>query len=136
MTNTTKLLISAAFLTASTWAASDQSMTADIPFSFRAGDAVMAPGNYRFEMLNGNSLVAVSKSSGGEKAMILTSGLQAAPKEWRSAGEPMLAFSCAAGSCSLVRIWTGWDTNAVVLRAPHASGSTLTLIRLVRTSNH
>ncbi len=49
---TTKLMIAAAALVVAAGAASAQTMKAEIPFAFRAGDKVMAAGTYRVETLS------------------------------------------------------------------------------------
>ncbi len=52
---TTKFMIATAALVVAAGAASAQIMTASIPFEFRAGNRVMAPGTYRVDAFTAES---------------------------------------------------------------------------------
>ena len=56
----TKAFVMTAALAALAVGASAQSMKAEIPFTFRAGDAVLAAGTYRIDV--GNTVVRVTNS--------------------------------------------------------------------------
>jgi hypothetical protein len=136
MKNTTKkLTIAAAFLAVATAVASAETLKADIPFAFRAGDSVMSPGAYSVKVDPANHLVTLSSYDTRQTAMLIPSGIGDAAKAWRAKGEPVLAFECGIGKCTITQVWTGSAHPAYSL--PHRGGehAPLTLIRLVRTGN-
>src|SRR5689334_1552615 len=100
----TKTFVMTAVLAASAAGASAQSMKAEIPFTFRAGDAVLAAGTYRIDV--GNTVVRVTNAD-------TRTGIAMMPQYRRDVdknavdGPPKLWFSCAGSSCVLTTLWTG-----------------------------
>jgi ABC-type amino acid transport substrate-binding protein len=137
MKSLTKLMIAAAALAVATGAASAQTMTADIPFAFRAGDQVLPAGEYRVEVTSPHNLVILSNFKEKRSAILIAQSAAGAPKDWRAAGTALMSFECGASRCTLTQMWSGYDTP--VLNLPHGKRTIgepapLTLIRLVRTN--
>ena len=110
MNNFTKrMTIAAAALVAAAGMASAQTMKAEIPFSFHAAGAVLAPGGYEIAILDGASGIPLLRIRNAETnktvlAMPLTN--EDPRKEWTASGEAKLSFECGASTCGLVEAWT------------------------------
>ena len=132
MRNMTKL-IATAVVALATGVASAQAMKADIPFAFRAGEKMMAPGKYTVRANGGvSNLVQVYNADTKDSAMLLPASKATASKEWRAKGEPVLAFDCATGHCSLISMWTADDDRALTFYNYAGKGGAAAMIRLVR----
>jgi hypothetical protein len=108
----TRLMVAAAALAVVAGSAAAQSYKAEIPVTFRAGEKLMLPGSYELRVdrsaggipqvfvrnLDRNTAIALIPRPGAD-----------APKAWRDAGNPMLAFECAEGRCVMRSLWTGSD---------------------------
>ena len=120
MTNfTTRIMIAAATLVVAAGAASAQTMKAEIPFTFRAGDTVMAPGTYQIRPIqqqSGIPLFRVNDASGQHAIALMPIGAGDPKKAWEANGKPLLSFECVASRCELSGIWTGPLTPAYVVR--------------------
>ena len=131
---TSKLMITAAAVVVATSVASAQSLNADIPFAFRAGGKVMAPGSYRVTAVGATHYVIFSNYEAKDSVIAMPTALGDAPK---TASNPALTFECGSGPCELVRLWTASGYPAMKF-AHGKSGSTeraaLIDIRLVRTN--
>ena len=116
---TTRLIIATAALVVVIGAASAQSMTASIPFEFRAGNRVMAPGTYDVGSANsvsGAPLFKLQNVHSGRQAILLA---QVDPrKAWAAEATPRLLFACASGSCMLAQLWDGSDIYAYTFSRP------------------
>ena len=134
---TTKLMITAAAVAIATSVASAQSLKAEIPFAFRAGGKVMAPGSYAVTTDASRHYVVLSNYDAKDSAIAMPASLANAPKNWAADGNPMLAFACGAGPCELAQLWTASGYPAMKF-AHGKSGSveqaSLTEIRLVKTN--
>ncbi len=107
MTNLTlKSMIAAATLMVAAGSASAQTLTAQIPFPFRAGSKVMAAGNYSVHVTQFGS-VPVFRIAGADNVLLLGGPANDADKQWRKVGQPVLSFQCGARMCDLAAIWTG-----------------------------
>ena len=106
---TTKLMIATAALVVASGAAWAQTVTAKIPFEFRADSRVMAPGTYRVELsnVNGARVIRLVNFRSGNQAMLLAQVPVAPQKAWEASGEGRLVFACTSGRCALAEIWTG-----------------------------
>jgi hypothetical protein len=137
-TTTTRIMIATALMVLATGVASAQVLKADIPFAFRAGSKLMAPGTYTVRVAGRqHNMVILSNYASRESAIVLPSGPTAAPKEWTNSGDPILAFECAASRCALSQIYTGFSDP--VLTVPHAKTvggeqASLTLIHLSKAN--
>ncbi len=106
MTNLTlKSIFAAATLMVAAGSASAQSLTAQIPFPFLAGNKVMAAGTYRVNVQQ-QGAVPVFRIMGTDSAVLLGGPARDAKNEWRKAGEPVLSFECSSKICGLAAIWT------------------------------
>jgi len=117
---TTKLMIATAALVVVAGAASAQTMTASIPFEFRAGNRVMAPGTYRVDDLNiqtGRPVFRLRNVNSGGSIAVLPQAPVDPRKGWAE-GYGKLVFACTSGSCSLAEIWNGSDTHAYTFHRP------------------
>jgi hypothetical protein len=111
MTNfATRMMIAAATLVVAAGAASAQTMKAEIPFTFQAGDKVMAAGTYRVDKIlaqTGTPIFRLKDANGPSAAILMPVGAGDVNKNWVAQGVPVLAFECGASRCSLSKIWTG-----------------------------
>ena len=120
---TTKLMIAAVALVAAAGAASAQiqaTMTAQIPFEFRAGNQVMAPGTYQVDGLatqTGIPLFRLTNVHARQSIAVLAQAEVDPQKGW-TVGEPKLVFACTSGSCALAQLWSGSRSYAYKFRAP------------------
>ena len=127
---TTKLMIAAAALAIATSVASAQQYRADIPFAFRAGDKVMAPGHYTISVESNRARVTVSTLDAKSRLFVPTNLGR------RSAADaaPTLAFECQAGRCNLASLSTGGGNDTLTFPRPRAARNEIasaTEIRLV-----
>ena len=118
MTNFTKrLMIAAATVVVAAGAASAQTLKADIPFTFRAGQTVLAAGTYEITQLLGQTAVTTFRIRGQNGSIMLMPQSANDPKKaWTAEGKPTLAFDCVADHCALAAIWTGPATPAYKIR--------------------
>src|SRR5713226_8291565 len=95
----TKSLVLAAALAAVAVGASAQSMKAEIPFTFRAGGAVLAAGSYRVHVGSpSNNYVIRLENSDTNKSILIVS--QYRRDVGKAAGsDPKLWFGCAGSNC-------------------------------------
>jgi hypothetical protein len=131
---TTKFMIAAAALTIASGVASAQQYHADIPFAFRAGSKVMAPGHYKIGVENGRAYVVVSNTELKANSLLITSpGTRSAADS-----KPTLAFACDGGRCKLASLSVGGGHTSMNFASPHASRNEIaaaTETRLVRLTD-
>src|SRR5437016_4017331 len=102
MTNFTKrMTIAAAALLAAAGMASAQHLTAEIPFTFRAGEASMAPGVYQVTTLKMSSGVAIYqfRSETSQTSLAVPTTSADPRKDWAADGKAKLLFECGANRC-------------------------------------
>lgn len=114
---TTKLMVAAAALAIATSAAVAQPLKAEIPFAFRAGGKVMAPGTYTVRVYSEHHYLIISNYETKQHSIMGLGSPTDAKKEWVAKGNPVLAFECGTGRCELSRMWTG--TAAPAMAFPH-----------------
>jgi hypothetical protein len=124
----TKTFVMTAALAALAVGASAQSMKAEIPFTFRAGGAVLAAGTYRIDA--GNTVVRVSNSDTRRSIAVLPHYRRDVDKN-AAAGSPKLWFSCAGSNCALTSLWNGEGASAMVVGSPVSAGKEIAEIRVV-----
>ena len=97
---TTRFMIATAALVVAAGAASAQTMTASIPFEFRAGGRVMEPGTYSASLSRsgGALIIRLLNSHSGEQAIVLGQIPVDPQKAWTASGEGRLVFECTSGS--------------------------------------
>src|ERR1700741_371172 len=98
----TKTFVMTAVLAACAAGASAQSMKAEIPFTFRAGGAVLAAGTYRIDV--GNTVVRVTNSDTRNTIAVMSHYRRDVDKD-AAGGPPKLWFACAGSSCVLTSLW-------------------------------
>ncbi len=120
-TLTTTLMVAAAALAAVAGSASAQTLKAEIPFNFRVGNSLMAPGTYRVAMLSGagGPIFTIQNLDTNRSAMLGNYVLTDASKAWKAAGIPKLAFACVESHCSLQEAWSG-GARSYRFQAPKA----------------
>jgi len=111
---TTKLTIAAAVIAVAAGAASAQTMKADVPFAFRTVNGTLEAGTYTVSIDRSAGTVHIRQAHGNESAFLLPTSPIGANKE----SEAKLVFSCGAGPCTLVQVWTGPDRPAYQFRRP------------------
>ena len=110
---TNLLLVTAAMIAGSTMVCA-QTVTADIPFQFRAAGAAMAPGSYELSTLPGpyGGERFQLRNLSSNKPVFLIPGLRKdAPRIWTESGQPKLAFTCSDNGCALQRFWLATDNR-------------------------
>ena len=117
---TTKVMIATAALVVVAGVASAQVMTASIPFEFRAGNQVMAPGTYQVDRLAAQSGIPIYRLLGvdSHRSIALLAQARVDPEKGWAAGNPKLLFACASGSCALAQLWGGAGTDAYKFALP------------------
>jgi hypothetical protein len=134
---TRKWMIAAASLLVATGVASAQAMRADVPFAFRAGNTMLAPGTYRVQLKDSGRLVILSNLATRESVLLLPTSAEVVPGEWKSLASAIMAFRCGAGQCALAQVWPGTELMSLTFhdRSPgRDERAALTLVRMVRTS--
>jgi hypothetical protein len=119
-------LVVAAALTAVAGSAAAQTMKAEIPFTFRAGGAVLTPGTYVVKIDSGGSGQThfVLRNEETRQSVIVGQTVQGlAPRQWRADGQARLGFECVGARCALRNIWSGGDTRAYYLPGPKLGGN-------------
>src|SRR3954449_7836656 len=124
----TKTFVMTAALAAFAVGASAQSMKAEIPFTFRAGGAVLAAGTYQINL--GNTVVRVRNADTGKGIAVMPQYRHDVDKN-AVAGAAKLWFACAGSNCVLTSLWNGADASAVVLGSPASAGKEMAEIRVV-----
>jgi hypothetical protein len=127
---TTQLMIATAALLVVAGVASAQTMIASIPFEFRAGDRVMAPGTYRIDssQLSGAPLFHLSNVHSGGSIMLLVKAPVDPKKGW-TAGNPRVVFACTSGSCALAELWAGSGSYAYTFHGPKLGNDVTAVLR-------
>jgi|SwirhirootsSR2_FD_contig_61_1739700_length_496_multi_3_in_0_out_0_1 hypothetical protein len=124
MTNfTARMMIAAATVVVAGGVASAQGMKAEIPFTFRAGNKVMAAGTYqvtRLSRISGGPAFRIANYDAGVAIIALPYMAADASKSWLTTGDPLLAFECTDGRCALTGLWAGRGHQAYVLYRPRA----------------
>ena len=115
---TTRMMIAAATVVVAAGVAQAQTMKAEIPFTFRAGDKVMAAGTYQVSDVRGQSGIPMFRIADAEARVAILLVPYAAADAKKTWQEPVLAFECTDSRCALVSVWTGYGTPAYAFRHP------------------
>ena len=124
-TTTMRTMIAAAALVVAAGTASAQTYKAEIPMAFHAANQLMAPGSYDIKVSNtgtGDRIFVYNRTNNTAVAMLSTVKSDA-PKQWRAAGDPKLAFECVNSVCRLGKLWNGSDPYLFAFPAPKSSGT-------------
>jgi hypothetical protein len=111
-TSTMNLMLATAVMMVASTVSFAQNLRAEIPFSFRVGDKVMAPGSYEVHATNGEAMLYLHSEEGNSSALLAAGVKGDAPKAWIKAGRPSLGFECGEGPCVLQSIWTATGAPA------------------------
>ena len=127
-----RLMIAAAALVVAVGTVSAQTYKAEIPMAFRAAGKLMTPGSYEIRVTHNSAtqMVYVRNTGANSAVLLLAQGMNDAPKEWRQAGDPKLAFACTGDACSLTRMWNGFDAFTYDFPSPRKSAGNLASARL------
>jgi hypothetical protein len=117
---TMNCMLAAAALTAVATSASAQSMKAEIPFTFHAGQALLAPGAYQLTIDRGlGGRYFLLRNTDTRKAVLVSMGSGSeAQKAWSADGKPRLRFECAGARCALRQVWVGPTGHAHTIPGP------------------
>jgi len=122
MTNfTTRMMIAAATLVVAAGSASAQVLKAEIPFTFRAGAVVMAPGTYLViaDQRTAHPLYRLWSESERRSILLLTQAARDPQKAWVASGQAVLSFECGISHCALAEIWAGDARPAYAFPRPN-----------------
>ena len=130
--STIRLMIAAAALAVAAGTASAQTYKAEIPMAFRAAGKLMPPGSYEIRTSqDAATQVLYIRNAQANSAVVLLAQVKTdAPKAWRQAGDPKLAFACAGDACALSRMWNGSDPFAYDFPSARKSFGNLASVRL------
>ena len=132
---TTRLTIAAAFLALAAGVASAESLRADVPFAFRIGNKLMAPGSYLVQITGAtNNVVTLRNATTKEIGLALPIALAEPSMEWKANGDAVLSFECGVDRCALTRIWSGGSAPADSLAHPKLAAGEQASVTLVRMS--
>jgi hypothetical protein len=128
---TTRLMIATAALVVVAGVASAQVMTASIPFEFRAGNQVMAPGTYQVDRLATQTGIPIYRllDVNSHRSMALLAQAPLDPKKGWAEGTGKLLFTCTSGSCALAELWSGSESHAYKFRGPKVGGEETAVLR-------
>jgi hypothetical protein len=134
---TPNLMIAAAALAAVAGSASAQILKAEIPFTFRVGSVVLAPGSYDVKAPrsgNPHYMVLQNRETHAVAAAFYTES--DVSKTWLARGTPAMRFACAAGPCTLREVWQGSERPSLKFIAPKSGDGELRIaeIRLTRVT--
>ena len=132
------MLATAALMVAST-VASAQTLTATIPFSFQAGNAVMAPGTYQLSNRGGERWFQLKNVESNQATYLMPLGTQDPPEEWQKAStspsRSFIGFACGDDHCVLKSTWIAQTDSAHEFATPNEGKlARLTMIRIVASS--
>jgi len=130
-------MFAAATLVAVAGSASAQHLTAEIPFAFRAGTALMQPGTYDVVADPGMAATMFRLYNRDTRASValVRRATRDASKVWIANGRPMVAFRCSGGNCALSEVWTGGAESTVFAAPTSPSGDPVRVVEVRLTSN-
>jgi hypothetical protein len=118
---TTRFMIATAALVVAAGTASAQTMKVEIPFEFRAGHQVMAPGTYQVNSLDIRSSTKVFRLLDVHlrRSILVLPQAQVDPRKgWSADGNAKLVFECISGRCALAQLWSGSESYAYAFSRP------------------
>jgi hypothetical protein len=124
-------MIAAATLVVAAGAASAQAMKVEIPFEFRAGNHVMAPGIYSVDDVRIGTSTPVFRlwnRYSGDSIALLPQAPVDPQKEWAE-GKGEMVFTCTSGSCALAQVWFASDSHAYKFRGPKLGKDVTAVLR-------
>src|SRR5436189_6049521 len=109
MKTTTTMMLATAALLASAATGSAQTMKAEIPFAFHAGDTRLQPGTYQVTLSPGNGIprLQIYNYDDHKGALTLVQTVDRLTRKSPNGSSVILTFECTDGHCSLARLWDG-----------------------------
>jgi len=113
-------MIAVAALAAAAGSASAEELKADIPFTFRAGKALMQPGTYELKMAvsDTRSFFLLRNTDTNTSVLVANFNQGDVPKDWQAKGKPIIAFECYGQECVLRDLWSGRNGSAYHFNGP------------------
>jgi hypothetical protein len=110
------LMLAAAACAIAAGNAAAQTYRAEVPFTFRAGSATMAPGAYdiSFVGVTSGKLMVLRNAGTRQSVLLQTAGITG---ERNGGGVPKLRFECGS-RCALESMWVGGWEGAYKLPVP------------------
>ena len=135
---TNKLMVAAAAMAAVAGAASAQSMTAEVPFSFQVAGVVMPAGTYNVSTSHRATNIPIFRllnTESHQPVLVMPRGSHdsGSGDNTRQYTDAKLVFSCATGTCALAQIWTGSGSGAYDLHTPKTGRNEASLIAIPLT---
>ena len=117
---TTKLMIATVALVVAAGVASAQTLNASIPFEFRAGSQVMAPGTYQVDRLSVHSGAPIFRllNADAHRSIAVFPQVPVDLEKGWVEGQGKLVFACTSGSCALAELYAGSGSQAYKFRSP------------------
>ena len=112
MTFMKNTMILAAAIVVATGVASAQAqvMRVEIPFQFRAGGKLLAPGNYQVKLETSNAGFRTLRFDNLDTQQVAVASANTTTDpaaRWTEKGDAVLAFDCNGAKCELSTAWTG-----------------------------
>jgi len=116
----TNCIMTVAALAVTGGSASAQVLKADIPFTFRAGKTLMAPGTYevKLDISNTRSFFMLRNTEARTSVLLANFNQGDVTPDWKAKGLPTLGFECVNAHCVLRELWTGVDSSSYYFRGP------------------
>jgi hypothetical protein len=117
----TNFIMAVAAMAVAAGSASAETLKADIPFTFRAGNTLLTPGAYKLKMsvsINRHFILMQNEDTGAS-VMLATFVQGDASKNLKAKRVPALAFVCDNARCALTELWTGGEASSYYFRTPH-----------------
>jgi len=127
---TSALKLAAVTLTVAAGCASAQGLKAEIPFTFKAGGAVLPAGSYELTESTGTKHLLMRNMDTLNAILLFPSFADDPSKAWRAEGNPKLGFLCGDGRCVLTQIWNG-NGPAYQFHAPRFGKDTKTQVAVI-----
>jgi hypothetical protein len=115
---TMNCMFAAAALAAAATSAPAQTLKAEIPFSFHANRAQMAPGAYEMKVDRDSRYVRLLHTESGKAALLLYTSEELLPAKRWTGRRPRLRFDCAGARCVLRQLWPGADSGPFAFAGP------------------
>ena len=112
-----RLILAGGLMALAAGVAAAQSLQAEIPFAFRAGDQVFPAGSYQVQLAGRSNEVVVLTGNSGT-VTLLPNGATAPGRAAITTGDPKLTFECGPARCALIQLWTGAGSQALTFRQP------------------
>ena len=105
-------------------------LKADIPFTFRAGNALMQPGTYQIAPPSGTSRYIVLRNQDTQRRSFWQVIRRVTRRrEGKDSGVSRMVFECLGHQCVLRELWSASSAYASSSPAPNSAGTTCRRLR-------